>query len=71
MVWAFLIVVPGVLAQVASLAEMASAQPIAGAQYVRGTTWVKSRMLTLASSIGHGITPPRIAAGVSLGYRAG
>ncbi|KAK5165170.1 uncharacterized protein LTR77_009268 [Saxophila tyrrhenica] len=33
MVWGFFIVIPGVLAQVASLAEMSSVQPIAGAQY--------------------------------------
>ena len=33
MVWGFLIVLPGVLCQVASMAELASLQPIAGAQY--------------------------------------
>lgn len=33
MVWGFFIVLPGVLAQVASLSEMSSVQPVAGAQY--------------------------------------
>lgn len=33
MVWGFFIIIPGVLAQVASLSEMSSVQPIAGAQY--------------------------------------
>ena len=32
-VWAFFIVLPGILCQVASLSEMSSMQPIAGAQY--------------------------------------